>query len=136
MIFLAIATLLIASMFFLRMTTIASPDGDIIIRYHEKTSYLIMLIIASLGHICSLASVKIPMLQARMANLTALITLGFQILLIFSFVKYSDSFVFSITALFPLAASFLDFLAGHAAMVDSVTIEAVKAIRKSEKKRK
>jgi hypothetical protein len=43
---------------------------------------------------------------------------------------------FSITALFPLAAAFLDFIAARKSLVDEMTIQAVKSTRKANRKRK
>ena len=43
---------------------------------------------------------------------------------------------FSITALFPLAAAFLDFMAAKRSMVDELTVQTVKTARKSRKNRK
>jgi hypothetical protein len=43
---------------------------------------------------------------------------------------------FSFTALFPLAAAFLDFMAAKKSMVDEMTVQAVKSARKAGKKRR
>jgi hypothetical protein len=43
---------------------------------------------------------------------------------------------FSFTALFPLAASALDFMAAKRSMVDEMTVQAVKSTRRIRKKKK
>ena len=42
---------------------------------------------------------------------------------------------FSITALFPLVASFLDIISAKKSMVDEMTVQAVKSARKARKNR-
>jgi hypothetical protein len=44
--------------------------------------------------------------------------------------------VFNVTALFPLAAAALDFMAAKRSMVDELTIQSVKSVRKARKKRR
>jgi hypothetical protein len=43
---------------------------------------------------------------------------------------------FSLTSLFPLVASFLDFIAAKKSMVDEMTVQAVKSARKAGKRRR
>lgn len=131
-IYLAIATLLICAMYFLNMAVIPGKE-EVTIRYYENPMSLALLILATLGHICSLASMKIPILQARMCSLTAIVTLGFQILLIIYFIRFREIATFSISALFPTAAAFMTFLAGHASMVDVVTAKTAKSILRQRK---
>jgi hypothetical protein len=47
-----------------------------------------------------------------------------------------DDMSFSITALFPLAAGALDFMAAKRSLVDEMTVTAVQSARKARKKRK
>jgi hypothetical protein len=50
------------------------------------------------------------------------------------FFAYRHEMTFSISTLFPLAAAFLDFIAAKTSMVDEMTIQAIKAKRRSRKK--
>jgi hypothetical protein len=68
--------------------------------------------------------------------LAALAMLGFQIWLGIDILLNRHEMSFSITALFPLAAAFLDFIAARKSLVDEMTIQAVKSTRKANRKRK
>ena len=92
-----------------------------------------MLIMLLTAHIFAICTYKSPMLQARVSIISALALVGFQIWLGIDFLMYMNELSFSVTMLFPLPAAFLDFLAGHSAMVDEFTIQAVK--RKKNQKR-
>ena len=132
--YLAISTGLIISLFFCRYATAIGLEGDdAVIRYYEKTSYLLMLITLLTADIFAICTFKSPMLQARVSMIGALAMLGFQIWLGIDYFMYKDAFVFSTTMLFPLLCTFLNFLAARSAMVDGFTVQA--AIRKKNQKK-
>lgn len=134
--YICIATVLTAAMFFSRMATIIGPEGnDINIRYYEKTPYLAMLIMLLTAGVCAIFSYKSRILQARVCILTALILIGFQIWLGIDFIKYRNDMVFSITMLFPLVSSILNIIAAHSNLVDEMTLQAVKSTQKASKKK-
>ena len=135
--YLGIATLLMAALFFCNFATIIGPDGaEVTIRYYEKTSYLLMLIMLLTAHIFAICTFKSPMLQARVSMMAALATIGFQVWLGIDYFMYHDQMTFSVTMLFPLLCSFLDFLAGRSAMIDSFTIQTVQRRKNQLKNRK
>lgn len=132
-----IATCLIFSMFFCTFATIIGPDGaEATIRYSEKLSYLTLLIMLFIAHIATTASFKAFFLQARVASISGLLALGFQIWLAIDIIINRNDMSFSFTAIFPLAAAFLDFAGARKSMVDEMTVQAVKSARKANKKRK
>lgn len=133
--YLGISTLLIISMYFLRFAEVSEADGSIAsIHYYEKTSYLILLILLTLTHVGALLCFKYGQMQARLSSLSALICIGFLIVMGMDFFEYKDSMVFSPTMLFPLAAAFLDFLTAHRSLVDVVTIQTARKNPKMFKK--
>lgn len=135
--FLGISTAIIFSMFFCTFATIAGPEGtEVTIRYSEKLPYLTLLIMLITSHIAAVASYRTFFLQARVSTIAALLALGFQIWLAVDIIVNRNDMSFSFTALFPLIASFLDFAAAKKSMVDEITIQAVKGVRKSRKNRK
>lgn len=135
--YLGIATALIFSMFFCTFATIIGPDGsEATIRYSEKLSYLTLLIMLITSHIAATASFKAFFLQARVSVIAGLLAIGFQIWLAIDFFINRNLMTFSISALFPLAAAFLDFMAAKRSMVDELTVQTVKTARKSRKNRK
>ena len=132
-----IATLLVASMFFLPMITIIGKQGsEAQIMYYEKTGLLIMLIMLLAGGVCAIFSYKSWFLQARVCTLTALMQIGFQIWLAIIYFGSPDEMIFSFTMIFPLVAAILNFLAARSAMIDAMTVQAVKATKKIPKRKR
>ncbi|MBE6250193.1 MAG: hypothetical protein E7111_00905 [Bacteroidales bacterium] len=125
------STLLIGSMFFFRFAGIMGPGGELEeIMYYEKIPYLVMLIMLISGCLFSVLTHRIPFLQARVCMLTGLMLIGFQIWLAVDFIKWHNEMIFSLTALFPLAAGALEITAARRALVDGMTMQAAKLIRK------
>lgn len=132
--YLGISTALTVAMFFMNFATISMNEGETI-KYYEKTSYLIMLIMLLTANICALLAYKMPILQSRVSMLSALIFVGFQIWLAIDFFEYKDEMSFSISIIFPIVSAILNALAARSALVDAMTITAAKSL-KSKKKRK
>ena len=132
--YLGIATVLMAALFFCNFATIIGPDGtEVTIRYYEKTPYLVLMIMALTAHICAIFSYKLRFLQARVCMITALMQIGFQIWLGVDFFKYHNEMVFSITIIFPLVSCILNVMAARKALVDGMTLTAVKSLKKSKR---
>ncbi|MBO5073985.1 MAG: DUF4293 family protein [Bacteroidales bacterium] len=132
-----IATCLIFSMFFCTFATIAGPDGiDVTIRYSEKLSYLSLLIMLIIAQIAATASFKAFFLQARVAAIAGLLAIGFQIWLGIDILINRNDMSFSLTAMFPLLAAFLDFAGAKKSMIDEMTVQTVKSARTVRKRRK
>lgn len=135
--YLGIATALIFSMFFCIFATIIGPDGaEITIAYREKMPYLVLLIMLITAHIAATASYKTFFLQARVSIIAGLLAFGFQTWIGIDILRNMDDMSFSFTALFPLAAGALDFMAAKRSLVDEMTVTAVQSARKARKKRK
>lgn len=134
--YLGISTALIFSMFFCNFATIVGPEGtEITIGYREKMPYLVLLIMLITAHIASAASFKTFFLQARVSIIAALLAFGFQIWIGIDIIRNLNEMTFSFTALFPLAAGVLDFMAAKRSMVDEMTVQAVKSARKNRRRR-
>lgn len=132
--YLAISTALVLSLFFCRFATDLGSTGDeAIIRYYEKTSYLLMLIMLLTAHVFAISTYKSPMLQARVSIISGLALAGFQIWLGIDYFIYRNELAFSVTMLFPLLGAFLDFMAGRNAMVDEFTIMAARRRRNQKR---
>ena len=133
--YLGISTALILSMFFCKFATIIGPAGEeLSIGYHEKLPYLVMLIMLFTAHVAAAASFKAPFLQARVAMIAALMSMGFQIWLTVDIIRFFNEMTFHITALFPLAAAILDIMAAKRALVDEMTITAFKSLKSKRRK--
>ncbi len=135
--YLAVATALLASMFFCTFATILGPDGaEVTIKYAEKLPYLVLLIMTVAGNAFSLFAFKIRVPQMRVATLSALILLAFQIWLVTDIVRGWNEMVFSVTALFPLVATVLDILAARAIMLDEAMVQSASRLRSHKRKRR
>ena len=133
--YLGISTALILSMFFCKFATIIGPAGEeLSIGYHEKLPYLVMLIMLLTAHVAAAASFKAPFLQARVAMIAALMSMGFQIWLTVDIIRFFNEMTFHITALFPLASAVLNFMAAKRALVEEMTITAVKSMKSARRK--
>ena len=133
--YLSISTVLILSMFFCKFATIIGPTGEeLSIGYHEKLPYLVMLIMLFTAHVAAPASFKAPFLQARVAMIASLMSIGFQIWLAVDIIRFFNEMTFHITALFPLAAATLNFMAAKRALVEEMTITAVKSLKSARRK--
>lgn len=134
--YLGIATALIFSMLFCIFATIIGPDGaEITIAYREKMPYLVLLIMLITAHIAATASYKTFFLQARVSIIAGLLAFGFQTWIGIDILRNMDDMSFSFTALFPLAAGVLDFMAAKRSMVDEMTVMAVKSAKKARKRK-
>ena len=129
--YLAVSAGLIASMFFCRFATIIGPEGtEAVIRYYEKTPYLILLIMLTTANVFSIATYRTRFLQARVCMLTALILTGFQIWLGVDFFMYREEMIFSVTMLFPMAAAILDLMAAKRIMTDEFILKTYKKMKR------
>lgn len=133
--YIAVATALTAALFFSRMATIVAPDGEeIYIHYYEKLPYLIMLIMLLTAGVCAIFTYKSRILQARVCMLSALLLLGFQIWLGVDYFRFRTEMVFSFTLIFPFVSCVLNIMAARSALVDELTLQAVKGVKKSRRK--
>ena len=124
-------------MFFCTFATIIGPAGEeLTIGYYEKLPYLVMLIMLFTAHVAATASFKAFFLQARVAMIAALMSVGFQIWLTIDLIRFHDEMTFSLTFIFPFAAAILDVMAAKRSLVDEMTITAVKSVKSSRRKRK
>ena len=135
--YIGIATALTVALFFCRMATIIGPGGEELdIMYHEKLPYLVMLIMLLTAGVCSIFSFKSWALQARVCMLTALMQIGFQIWLGIDFFRFRTDMVFSFTMIFPIVSALLNIMAARSALVDAMTMQAIKTTKKVRKNRR
>ena len=134
--YLAIATALLASMFFCKFATIVGPQGnDLEIMYWEKIPYVTLLAISTLGNIFSLLAFKIRMPQMRVATGAARLLLAFQCWIVVDLARNWNEMSFSVTALFPLIAAILDIMAARSILLDEAMVQSSARLRASKRKR-
>ena len=125
------STLLTGAMFFLHLAKIIGPDGECEkIMFYDKIPYLVMLIMLISGCLFSVLTHKTPFLQARVCMLTGLMLIGFQIWLGIDFIRWHNELIFSVSILFPTAAAALEIIAARKAIIDGVTLQAVRHLKK------
>jgi len=121
-------------MFFGTMATILGPDGQTeTIRYSEKLLYLLLTIMVFTGNMICLLTYKFRMLQMRVAVLVGLMLLGYQVLLAIAFFQNHNDMVFSFSAVFPIVASILDFIAARCILMDEAVVRSASRLRKARK---
>ena len=134
--YLAIATALLASMFFCKFATIVGPQGnDLEIMYWEKIPYVTLFAISTLGNIFSLLAFKIRMPQMRVATGAAIVLLAFQCWIVVDLARNWNEMSFSVTALFPLIAAILDIMAARSILLDEAMVQSSARLRASKRKR-
>ena len=134
--YLAIATALLASMFFCKFATIVGPQGnDLEIMYWEKIPYVTLLAISTIGNIFSLFAFKIRMPQMRVATGAAIVLLAFQCWIVVDLARNWNEMRFSVTALFPLIAAILDIMAARSILLDEAMVQSSARLRASKRKR-
>ena len=135
--YIGIAIALTAAMFLCPMATIIWQNGEELdIMYYEKLPYLVMLIMLLTAGICAIFSFKSWVLQARVSMLTALMMIGFQIWLGVDYFGFRGLMVFSCTMIFPLVSAILYIMAARSALVDAMTMQAVKTTKKVRKNKR
>ncbi|MBE6216348.1 MAG: DUF4293 family protein [Bacteroidales bacterium] len=133
--FIGASTLLTISMFFCPLATILAPEGEELkIMYYEKLPYIVMLIMLMTAGICAFLCHKFPLLQARVCMLSALMLTGFQIWLGVDFFRFHNDMVFSPTIVFPLICTILNAMSARKALIDGMTLQAVKSLKKNSRK--
>lgn len=136
-IYLAIASILIGSMFFCKFAAIIGPDGDeAIIRYSEKIPFLLFIIMLFTANVIALLSFKTRMLQMRVCGLAAILLVAFQIWLGVEVIRNMKFMTFSFTTVFPIVAAILDVLAARNIMEDEAMVMASSRLRSARKHKK
>lgn len=136
--YLAISTILIAVMLFSNEAVCLGSDGAVAdaIRFTDKVSHLIMLIIILLLDFMALTIVKHRVFQMRTAVLAAIITLALQIWIVLDYFSIHEVYVFKLPAIFPVVCIILDVLAARAILADQLLVESSGSLRKSRAERR
>lgn len=134
----AVATALIASMFFSLKAVIPGIDGSFAeeIRYVQYMPYVILLIIISLLNILGLTTYRFRVFQMRTAVLSSIITLAFQIWLAVDYFSAGEDLVFRYTAVFPAVSLICNLMAARGIASDIMVAESVNRLRAGKKNRK
>lgn len=134
--YLGVATLLIASLFWCDVARQIGADSVVEnIAYTSSGIYLVWLIILTILQVLALGGYKWRMKQFRVAVVACIMCFAFQGWLAYDFVRLHETLTFSWTALFPLAAAFLDFLGARNILLDEAIVQSAHRLRSSRTKK-
>ena len=126
--YLILATGLVAALFF------CTKAGDI--TYTEYWPYAVLLIITAFLQVMATTTWKHRIFQMRTASLSAIILIGLQVWLVVDFISTHNTPVFHITAVFPVVAAILDFLAARSILADEMLVRSADRLRAAKRKKK
>lgn len=125
--YLLLATGLVVALLF------STKAGDI--PYTEYWPYAVLIILTSFLQVMALTTYKHRIFQMRTASLSAIILLGLQIWLVVDFVKTHNDPMFHVTAIFPVVATILDFLAARSILADELLVRSASRLRAAKRKK-
>lgn len=124
--FLFVVAGLILSMFFTPMVEFLGGET---IYYAERYDMLVLMLVTFVLAGTTFFSYKNRLFQIRLCVLNALILLGWQVLIAVLFFKRDPEMIFSVTAVFPIVACVLTFLAMRYISRDEAMIRAASRLR-------
>ena len=125
--YLFLATGLVVSLFF------CMKAGDI--PFTDYWPYLVLLIVTGFLQVMALTTYKHRVFQMRTAVLSAIILVGLQGWLVYDFISTHNDPVFHVTAVFPVVAVILDFLAARSILADELLVRSADRLRAAKRKK-
>ncbi|MBQ2566716.1 MAG: DUF4293 family protein [Bacteroidales bacterium] len=134
--YLAIASALVAVLFFSVKAFTIGPDGSHgeEFTYISYFPYLILLAIIAILQVLALTTYKVRVFQMRTAVLAALLLIALQAWLAVDFFQTHEGMVFRYTAVFPIVACIFDFLAARGILADQLMVESSSHLRGPRRK--
>ena len=126
--YLFISTVLIALLFFCDKAEGVSFTGYF--------PYLVFIIVITLLNILAMTTYRFRVFQMRTAVLSALVTIALQVWLAVDFFTFGKTDNFHITAVFPIAAVILDFLAARSIFADELMVQSASRLRSAKRRGK
>ncbi len=135
--YLALACGIVAALFFSPLA-VAIGDGGAqeTINFTDNIYFLCLMISIALANLLALILFKHRGLQMRVTVIASLLLLGFQIWLAVRYFTAPEGIVFKFTAILPLVAAILDFLALRGILADQFLVESYGRLRSRKKNRK
>lgn len=135
--YLALACGIVAALFFSPLA-VAIGDGGAqeTINFTDNIYFLCLMISIALANLLAIILFKHRGLQMRVTVIAGLLLLGFQIWLAVRYFTAPEGIVFKFTAILPLVAAILDFLALRGILADQFLVESYGRLRSRKKNRK
>lgn len=136
--YLAIAAGLIVALYFCVKSFSLGPGGSHVdeTKYIQSFPYLVLLILATVLHLIALGTFNVRVLQMRTAVLAGLLLLALQGWLAFDYFTAGEGVIFKWTAVFPILAAILDFMAARCILRDQLLVESISHLRSRKKNHK
>ena len=136
--YLCIATGLIVALFFSVKAFTLGPGGvhSVELTYIKYTPYLILLILITILQLLAVFTFNARVFQMRTAVLSAILMIALQAWIGVDYFSADMELIFRFTAVFPLVAAILNFIAARLILRDQLLVESVSHLRSRKKNHK
>lgn len=136
--YLCIATGLIVALFFsVKAFTLGSGGvHSVELTYIKYTPYLILLILITILQLLAVFTFNARVFQMRTAVLAAILMIALQAWIGVDYFTADKEWIFKFTAVFPLVAAILNFIAARYILRDQLLVESVSHLRSRKKNHK
>lgn len=136
--YLCIATGLIVALFFSVKAFTLGPGGvhSVELTYIKYTPYLILLILITILQLLAVFTFNARVFQMRTAVLSAILMIALQAWIGVDYFTADKEWIFKFTAVFPLVAAILNFIAARFILRDQLLVESVSHLRSLKKNHK
>ena len=136
--YLCIATGLIVALFFsVKAFTLGSGGVHYVeLTYIKYTPYLILLILITILQLLAVFTFNARVFQMRTAVLSAILMIALQTWIGVDYFTADKEWIFKFTAVFPLVAAILNFIAARYILRDQLLVESVSHLRSRKKNHK
>lgn len=136
--YLCIATGLIVALFFSVKAFTLGPGGvhSVELTYIKYTPYLILLILITILQLLAVFTFNARVFQMRTAVLSAILMIALQAWISVDYFTADKELIFKFTAVFPLVAAILNFIAARYILRDQLLVESVSHLRSRKKNHK
>ncbi len=136
--YLCVATGLIVALFFSVKAFTLGPGGvhSVELTYIKYTPYLILLILITILQLLAVFTFNARVFQMRTAVLSAILMIALQAWIGVDYFTADKEWIFKFTAVFPLVAAILNFIAARLILRDQLLVESVSHLRSRKKNHK
>lgn len=136
--YLCIATGLIVALFFSVKAFTLGPGGvhSVELTYIKYTPYLILLILITILQLLAVFTFNARVFQMRTAVLSAILMIALQAWIGVDYFTADKELIFKFTAVFPIVAAILNFIAARFILRDQLLVESISHLRSRKKNHK
>lgn len=129
---------MIVALFFSVKAFTLGPGGvhSVELTYIKYTPYLILLILITILQLLAVFTFNARVFQMRTAVLSAILMIALQAWIGVDYFTADKEWIFRFTAVFPLVAAILNFIAARLILRDQLLVESVSHLRSRKKNHK